>query len=248
MYIYEISLSFKEKKKSNYYDKLQHFLATLRGSGQIISHVYPIIQKLDSFEAIVMTLEEGALEEKYDSIYSQKLRSSLKENLNIKLLGNNNLESNSCTCKTPVFYILFTNYLKIGSPLHCGGCFGEVPLYCLGKEEGYSTLMGWESNYIACDTLQMNCAVGETFGLDQISNFDSELSQLGLKCCQEIERLTGIPTYYYLYNYRAISKEEDKKRTCPSCGETWFLEEQILDRFDFKCTNCRLISNLTYRS
>jgi predicted nucleic acid-binding Zn ribbon protein len=121
-------------------------------------------------------------------------------------------------------------------------------LYRLGKKEGYSDIRSWEINYIACDTLQKNCAVGEAFGLDQISHLDSELNQLGLKCCKEIERLTEKPSYYYLYNYRAISVEEDQKRTCPSCGDAWFLEEKILDKFDFKCTNCQLLSNLTYQN
>lgn len=248
MYIQQISLSLKGQNDSDYSDQLQHFLGTLRAGGQIISKVYPIIQKVEAFEAIVMTLEKDSLEKQNDSIYSLKLRESFGTALSIKLLGQNDLESNLCTCQSPTANVLYTTYVKIGSPLHCGDCFGEVPLYRLENTEGYDAIMSWESNYIACDTLQMNCAVGETFGVDQISNLDSELSQLGLKCCKEIERLTGKPSYYYLYNYKEISVEEDKKNVCPSCGEAWFLEEQILDHFDFKCSSCHLLSNLTYRS
>lgn len=248
MYTQQISLSLKGQITSDYYGQLHHFLGTLRRSGQIISKVYPIIQRMDCFEVVVMTLELTSLEKQNDSIYSLKLRKSFGKALRIKLLGNNDLESNLCTCKMPDAYILQTHYLKIGSPVHCGDCFGEVPLYRLGKKEGYDAIIGWERNYIACDTLQMNCVVGETFGINQMSDLESELSQLGLKCCEEIERLTQKPSYYYLYNYRATSQEEDKNRTCPNCDESWFLKDRILDRFDFKCTTCHLLSNLSYQS
>ncbi|WP_162690496.1 DUF2310 family Zn-ribbon-containing protein, partial [Haemophilus influenzae] len=62
----------------------------------------------------------------------------------------------------------------------------------------------------------------------------------------EIEKETGIPTYYYLYRVGGQSLESEKSRCCPSCGANWALKNAIFDTLYFKCDTCRLVSNLSW--
>ncbi len=65
-------------------------------------------------------------------------------------------------------------------------------------------ILSWETNYISCDSLQMNCEVGERWALNQMQEITSQLSKQGLEICRKIEELTSIPTYYYLHNYKKV--------------------------------------------
>ena len=68
----------------------------------------------------------------------------------------------------------------------------------------------------------------------------------GRYLAQEIEKETGIPTYYYLYRVGGQSLESEKSRCCPSCGANWMLKDPIFDTLHFKCDTCRLVSNLSW--
>jgi predicted nucleic acid-binding Zn ribbon protein len=100
--------------------------------------------------------------------------------------------------------------LTIESPLRCGNCFGIVPLYKIPKtydDDEYYDIKCWEINYRARDSLQMNCRVGERFGMRQLSEYSSKLNKYGMDICKKIKKLTGKDVYYYLYN-RAIQKPQ----------------------------------------
>ena len=60
-------------------------------------------------------------------------------------------------------------------------------------------------------------------------NFEhqSTLSKHGRYLAQEIEKETGIPTYYYLYRVGGQSLKSEKSRCCPSCGANWALKNAI---------------------
>ena len=77
-----------------------------------------------------------------------------------------------------------------------------------------------------------------------MQNLDSELSKQGIEICKKIEKLTTVPTYYYLHNYDKY-KNDNKKRCCPKCGEKWNVKKKENYRFDFKCDNCRIVSFLS---
>ena len=150
-----------------------------------------------------------------------------------------------CKCKKNKSYVLFTTYLTLESPIRCGECFGTIPLYRIpyvSGEEHYD-IIGWQSNYQSCDMLQMNCSVGEKFGLNQMGKLDSALTKEGLEICRTIKEKTKINTYYYLYRYTERKPNSKENRKCPSCNKTWRLKER-LHLFDYKCDRCLLLSNL----
>jgi predicted nucleic acid-binding Zn ribbon protein len=153
-----------------------------------------------------------------------------------------------CRCVKPRGVFLFTTFLDIEPPVRCIHCNGIVPLYHLPRSTTgeHSGLLSWKSNYKACDTLQINCTVGERFGERQMSDLTSALSQSGLAVCKELERLTGRPAYYYLHQANARSHSAEARRKCPNCGGAWLLKKPLHGKFDFRCDKCHLLSNIAW--
>lgn len=67
----------------------------------------------------------------------------------------------------------------------------------------------------------------------------------GQECAKEIEKETTIPTYYFLFNFRAWGEKKDRARKCPKCGGNWLLEATHNHYIAFKCDPCRLVSQLS---
>ena len=154
----------------------------------------------------------------------------------------------ACHCAEPKGFFLFTTFLHAEPPVWCLHCKGVVPLYRLPRAASgeHSGLLTWKSNYQACDTLQMNCTVGERFGTREMSDLKSRLSRSGLAACTEIQRLTGQAVYYYLYRGDGRSSASELRRKCPGCGGAWLLEEPPHHKFDFRCDQCHLLSNIAW--
>jgi predicted nucleic acid-binding Zn ribbon protein len=156
--------------------------------------------------------------------------------------------ASACRCPAPGAYFLFTTFLHTEPPLRCMDCNGVVPLYRLPtpKTGEYSSLLTWEADYKACDTLQIYSTVGVRFGERQMSDLTSSLSKSGLAVCNEIAARTARPVYYYLFRATAHSSSAEQRRKCPSCGGAWRVQEPIYGKFDFKCDKCHLLSNIAW--
>jgi predicted nucleic acid-binding Zn ribbon protein len=159
-----------------------------------------------------------------------------------------------CACAGCTHFILFTTYAGFEPSIICGDCFHPIPLYRIPYEVSLPQKSGlhdrintWQGNYKACDQLNMNCTVGEAFALRQMGRLDSPLSAQGIGICRDIERLTGVPTYYYLHRYRGRSAKFERARRCPGCGGEWLLVHPP-HIFGFKCDPCRLLSNIAVSS
>ncbi|MEK7723989.1 MAG: DUF2310 family Zn-ribbon-containing protein [Acidobacteriota bacterium] len=251
MYIQEISIEIKTKHdKDELIDELGFLLACYRRNGQTQGKIESQYIDKNKMFCLPFTLEKNSLSKKFNNSYVNNQIKKLEElcgsNLEFRTVGKTyETYKTPCKCRNSDFYILITNFLTIESPLTCGKCFKSVPLYRLPKYESeeYMSILGWESNYISCDTLQMNCKVGERWALNQMENVNSQLSKQGFEICRKIEELTNIPTYYYLHNYRKF-RGDDLSRPCPICNKGWDLKEK-LHFFDFKCDNCKIVSTVS---
>ena len=90
----------------------------------------------------------------------------------------------------------------------------------------------------------MRSATNEWFGfrkesLNEISEVNSTLTKHGRYLAAEIEKESGIPTYYYLYRVGGHSLESEQQRCCPQCGGDWTLDAPLFDVIYFKCDQCR---------
>lgn len=144
--------------------------------------------------------------------------------------------------------MLYTTYLQVCSPLHSGDRLAPIPLYKQLKTIPHLSIdiIKWQENWQACDQLQMNGAVLEKQTLAEISDTAGNLFKHGYYLAQEIERHTGIPTFYYLYRVGGESAKSESARLCPLCGGEWRLPTPLFDLFTFKCDDCRLVSNFSW--
>lgn len=232
-------------------EMVSNLLSALRMNGQICGREWPIYQDQRSLVATVMTPEQGSLFERFNNPYVRTALGKLKDqriSVEIFYRGPDAYGNEICTCNTPSNYVLFTHYLSLESPISCLDCFGTVPLYRLpaGPEGEYYRLICWQSDYQACDSLQMNCATLERSTTAQISLIDSNLNKTGIALCREMSESTGKPFFYYLYRGTGTRLGKEKLRPCPGCGENWLLVEPLHSMFDFKCDQCRLLSNISW--
>jgi len=255
MYIQEVSIEIKTKvNQDELVEEFDLLMNYYRGSGQTQGKIESQYIKDKKIVSYPFTLEKNSLNSKNNNFYVNRQAKKLEElcgsKLKIETKGTNYQSYKSpCTCKKSDYYILTTNYVTILSPIKCGSCNKSVPLYKLPiyYDYGYMPILSWESNFIACDTLQMNCEVGEKWALNQMEKLSSSLTKQGRKICSSIEEKTGIPTFYYLMNYN-LFKGDTLDRTCPSCNQKWSLNKPEHNLYDFKCQKCRLISNLSPNS
>ncbi|RSK44570.1 DNA-binding protein [Hymenobacter perfusus] len=256
MFIQEVSLNIHGADPDDVYQEMDLLLGLYRQSGQKQGKVETQYTASGRIVALPYTLEVDSLATCYNNDYVNRQLDRLQEltgqAVHIQCMGATGPEplANVCQCPTTPFYLLHTDYVTLLSPVRCGGCNGSVPLYRLrcGGETSFYSLLSWETNYQSCDSLQMNCTVGERWATRQLSDIHSALSKEGRGLAAELEAVTGVPVYYYLYNYRALSLAKDQQRPCPVCGQPWLLSEPLHDRYDFQCTTDRLISELTSNS
>lgn len=252
MYIQEVSIKIKtDINKNNIIDEFSLLMSYYRANGQKQWYIESQYITNNTVLALPFTLEKDSLDIKYNNIYVNKQVQKLEELCNSKmwfrLVGEDYKNHHTtCNCHKSEFYILITNYITIESPITCGTCNWSVPLYRLPKysDSDYSDILRWETDYISCDTLQMNCQIWERWWNKQMQEVDSSLSKQGIQICKRIEELTSIPTYYFLYNYRK-SRGDQLPKPCPNCGNKWDLKEQLHNLYDFKCDTCRLISTVS---
>lgn len=221
-------------------------------NGQIVGTQFPIAKRKNSYSVFVNTPEKNSLSSKFNNKYVHKYcKNIMSEGLSkqtVSVQGKEPECAEICICSSTSSYIIFTNYISLESPLKCGDCFGAIPLYKIPKtyDDDYYNIICWQSDYQSCDRLQMNCSVGERFGINQLSRLDSPLTKIGLKVCTSIQEVTGKKTYYYLYKGSSKSLTAELSRKCPSCNGNWYREESIHEIFDFMCEKCGLLSNIAW--
>ena len=137
-------------------------------------------------------------------------------------------------------------------PLICGDTHTEIPLYKIPRTDhdgdDYDNLFFWNKNYDRLYGLWLSSKY-EVFAEEQMQDAYSSISKAGRKLATLVEKLTGVPTYYFLLNYRSWSEEKDKERKCPITGNDWLIKgAKIHDYIAFKCDESRLVSELSANS
>ncbi|QIM66606.1 hypothetical protein A4G16_04085 [Mannheimia granulomatis] len=218
-------------------------------NGQVIGREMPITFHQHSFQVRVCIPEQESLMPIYNS---KEVNEALKQAEGVgiefegfEIVGRDYQADETSDNLNPAFQILYTTHLDTCSPLYDGAKFAPIPLYRLEDQVLSEALLNWQQTWQACDQLQMNGGVLESQALKQICDEKSELTQVGLNLCKQIEEKTAIPTFYYLYRLGSDEYEEHHRK-CPSCKGDWKLAQPLHDIFHFKCDRCKLISNLSW--
>jgi predicted nucleic acid-binding Zn ribbon protein len=223
-------------------------MAAMRQNGQMVGRAMQPYISEGAMHATIMTFTAEALDAKYHNEYVEKSIASLEKlcanTLIIKHIGYSEDEEKSvCSCSEHPYFLMM--YHRDFSPIVCGGCDKSVPLFKLPKiYHGNSMypITSWQSAYLGCVLLDLNCGEGEKWAIRQQSNPDSGLSKQGQEITKKLQEVTGIKTYYFIANYKKISRKKDIERPCPSCGGEWHLEKPIHHYIHYKCDKCLLMS------
>ncbi len=234
-------------------DNVSSILGSMWQNGQLSVRNFSVLESPQGFSAFAIIPAADALEDKHNNKWIEKgiTRFLAKggQRPNFVVIGRDTESFDACDCVESHGYILYTRWLSCESPLRCAFCLGPVPLYRVPPtyiESEYWNLCQWEADYQACDTLQMHCTVLERATMRQMSQLNSALTKSGLNICQLISASTKQPVYYYLYIHTGLDLDSETARKCPKCGGDWLLDEPWHSKFDFKCDNCHLLSNIAF--
>ena len=251
MHIVKLNIIGKQVESEEFFEFADYYLQSLYGTKQIINKEWQYEPIENGLSVNLFCPEKDSYKEKNSTIYGNKWKKRIEEELeckfDFKYVGLDSEFGKTVIPKKRDFLILKTARF---SPLVEGESLNQIPLYKIPytyhDRECYNDINFWENNYKRIEGLWFNGAVGERWCQNQLQNHDSELSKQGIECCQKIEEITGIPTFYYLFNYRAWGQKKDNERKCPQCGGDWLIEGATFnDTFAFKCDKCRLISELS---
>ncbi len=252
MYLFSVTTYPNENNKQDNYEAFQEvqdsFFGVLSKNGQILIRSCNSVFLEYTFVTYLLAPEQDSLDTRYANkyvteYYSKLLDLSIQEP-EIRIIGKSSDYELSCSCKSPSWYMLYSDYTVHESPIVCGDCGQTVPLYKLPKilgEDEYYTVLSWQRAYNACDNLFME-GIAERAAYRRLSNPESDLSKKGREICSAFEYVTGKPFYYYLFRYypRYYS---GKKRNCSLCGKEWKLEENHKEFIDYRCVDCRLVAD-----
>lgn len=227
-------------------------MTELKYNGQIIGQEFPTLLKDGYFISQVLCPEEGSLA--YTN-HNKAVKGAISALNNagilqpkISILGQELHSDTTDPEHQPSWQILYTSYVQTCSPLRCGDHFSPIPLYRIPAVANgcFKQLINWQQDWQACDQLQMNGRSAEFAALAEIGELTSSLSNRGMALRAKIEQQTGVATYYYLYRVGGESANSEEKRRCPGCNSPWALPEPQHQVIDFKCDNCRIVSNISW--
>jgi predicted nucleic acid-binding Zn ribbon protein len=137
-----------------------------RTNGQICGREWPVIQEGSGYSTVARSPERDSLEPGFSSSYAAAaIARAEAEGLQVawQILGEDDESSPACSCASPTAYSLFTNYLSLEPAIRCMDCFRPVALYRMTPMDSgeFYEIISWQSDYQACDSLQMNCKVLE---------------------------------------------------------------------------------------
>ncbi len=249
MYLLSLALYPDEQQREDgfeaFLDELSWYFGSLIKNGQTLRNDCNTIESEGEFVTYLLAPEPDSLDMKNANTYVkasyEKVLSLCRHEPTIRLLGKSSDYELSCTCQSPSWYMLYSDYTTNESPLVCGDCGKSVPLYKLPKileEDEYYSVLSWQKAYNACDRLFME-GIAERTAYGRLSNPTSDLSILGLKICTAFENIVQKPFYYFLYRYYS-----EHKPICPICSEPWKLAEDNNLFVDYRCKRCRLVADL----
>lgn len=231
---------------------INNLLEAYRANGQILGREFAVAFNDGEFKVRLLMPEKSSLASRYQSPWVKSALEGLTQACILapreRFIGQD-INSEVSSTDTPSWQVLYTSYVHMCSPIRNGDNLLPIPLYQLPAtfNGDHKRVIRWQSEWQACDELQMAAATKAEFAaVEEIASCSSDLFRRGWDLRGRVEYLTKIPTYYYLYRVGG-DKQSEQERACPKCGnKNWRLDEPLHDIFHFRCEKCRIVSNLSW--
>jgi len=255
MYAFDIIIPnnrFQEKHDKQYENWIHlaySYVYQLDRTRQIAKQDHTVIVDGLTLRIPVVCPELDSLALKNHSSFCRKTREEIEENADVKIkIVQVGVDADNPNYKVPEkssFFILRTGW---ESPLLCGDTHQPIPLYKLFEFDpkmDFDDIHFWALDYERLHGLWIS-GLYEDFAEAELQNHDSRINQQGRVLCRQIEKLTGIPTFLFLPNFRDWSEAEDHNWTCPITHKEWKIDGKTREDFiAFKCDESRLVSELS---
>ncbi len=231
---------------------IRRYIEALIFNGQVLGREFPTAWQQDKFCSRLVIPEEQALLSKYHSqrgLYAlEQLSAAGLAYPQLQQLGMDLMSPHTDPCQNPAYYILYSRFSDSCSPLRCGEHFAPVPLYQLHTlAPDHEALIRWQLQFQALDEIQMQQQrVLQKSAERSLQQLHSKLNRQGRQQARLLEQANSTPVYYALYSGSSQNCAQEANKTCPGCGGQWKLAEPVQQLFDFKCDNCRLLSNIAW--
>lgn len=232
---FRMTIMFKNECVEDETEFLFDYLATLYKNGQILKD-YQLVKTDNAYFAFLTVPNKDAIESRFNNIYTNKYLHDIETKLDY--LGENVDISECCCCNESSWYMLYADYASNASPIVCGDCGHEIPLYKIQhikSEEEHFSILNWQKAYKSVDNIWMYC-LSDRFSKRQLSDPNSQLSKSGMEICTELEKVLRKPVFYFLYLPNKMTPN------CPKCGRRWKKSKRT-KTVDYVCEDCRLATD-----
>lgn len=239
--IAELKLIPLTSDKKEGLENTEKLLTSLSNNGQIL-YGYMLEDHEDHYIARVVTTDDDSLDEKYYNEYVKRDIENIE--LSITIIANDAERSECCHCQNHSYYVLIIDIDDDISPVYCGDCRREIPLFKLptlfnGKD--HYEILNFQEMYRDVVNLWIK-SLSDRFTKRQITDPNSALNKTGDEICRELENKTGKPVFYLLKNPIGGLWQYEKNNiplsSCPKCrGGFRKIDKGIVDKV---CDDCRL--------
>lgn len=232
-----------EESNKDIAEKIEGFLYLLYMNGEIIKE-WIVETHNKYFIATIITTDDDSLESKYYNGYIRKELANF--DIDYEIICDEPMSTDCCHCDEHSHYIIAVNPDESSSPIICGDCGKEIPLFrvpYLYKEEEHWSILSFQSMYKAVDRLWMD-GLSDRFTKRQIVDYKSQLNKVGIDICSELETKVNKPVYYLLGNpiggWFEFEKNNKTLASCPKCGGEIVNSNGCYDGDLNLCHDCRL--------
>lgn len=233
-------------------DAIRVFSESLIFNGNIIGREFPTAWRQDSFSSRLVIPAPDALQRNHLSTRAlqaeQQLMAAGLAYPQLQVHGMDIMSQHSSNMPAETL-VLFTTFSDNCSPLRNLADLAPLPLYLLQPANGFDheNLIRWQIQFQALDEVQhQQTRVLKMTAENSLQQYQSALNQQGRQLARNISRQNTLPVYYALYSGSSKNCAAETTKLCPGCGGNWRLEKPLLAMFDFKCDNCKLLSNIAW--
>lgn len=231
---------------------IRAFSEALIFNGNILGRELPTAWQQDRFSSRLVIPAPDALQRAHLSSRAQQAEQQLMAAglgyPQLQVLGMDIMSQHSSNSAAEAL-VLFTTFNDNCSPLRNLADLAPVPLYQLQPAKGgdHESLIRWQIQFQALDEVQQQQSrVLKKTAENSLQQYHSALNQQGRQLAGNLSRGNGLPVYYALYSGSSKNCAAEATKPCPGCGDNWRLAQPLLAIFDFKCDNCRLLSNIAW--
>lgn len=252
MHLIKLKITPQPSSPDTLFEYVNNYLELLGTNNQVTNGEFQFETMENGVMVNLYCPEKDAYKDKNSTEYAiaakNRLLTELKLDLTFEWIGLDPELGKTYIPKRSSFYILQGFQSFFWSAVRCGDTLDQIPLYKIpytSNHRNHDDIKFWGYHYRSIYDLWFT-SYNDHWTLNQLQNHKSPLNQQGISCSRQMEAVTLVPTYYFLWNNRAWGQKKDKARKCPVCGKDWLIENTTFNNFyAFKCDDCRLVSELS---